>query len=197
MRRKAIPWSRNSRAGVLRWAASQETKRRTLIHLASVPIVVIVVLLLLPLFLLFATARVLYGTALQVVIWLCWCRRGINVLLVYSESPNWYEYIEDYMIPKLPPSTVRLNWSERREWRYFSLPVMAFRFLGGSREFNPMVVVFRPFRWAQTYRFWKPFQDFKHGKTEALAAMEAALLEHLSRAGLGTAADDKPKQLDL
>jgi len=80
-----------------------------------------------------------------------------------------------------------MNWSDRRHWKRLSLPVMAFRFFGGSCEFNSLIVVFQPFRWAKTYRFWKPFQDYKHGKTSTLDTMEKRLFQHLSRTGIGMA----------
>ena len=68
-----------------------------------------------------------------------------------------------------------------------SLRVMAFQFFGGSRYCSPMVMVFRPFRRGKTYRFWKPFKDYKHGKTVTLERMESDLFQHLSRTGIGAA----------
>ena len=149
-----------------------DRKRRFLPQMLRVTVGVGVVLLLLPLIPLLLATYFADAIVLQVVIWACWSTRGVNVLLVYSNSPHWHEYIEANIIPRLPSSTVTINWSERRNWKRFSLPVMAARFFGGSREFNPMIVVFRPFHWAKTYRFWQAFKDYKHGKTEALHALE-------------------------
>ena len=161
--------------------AKEEPKRRALPIIVSAPLIIIVVLLLIPLTpLLFAT-YLLFGIVLQLIIWVSWCTRGVNVLLVYSESPNWHDYVETRIIPRLPASAVVLNWSHRRKWKFLTLPVIAFRFFGGSREFNPLVVVFQPFRWAKTYRFWKAFKDFKHGKSGVLDTLESELFEHLSR----------------
>ena len=137
------------------------------------------VLVALPLFL---VSYPLYGIILQIVIWTRWCSRGTRVLLVTSNSPHWHDYIEANIVPRLPSPIVQLNWSERRHWNSFSLPVRAFRFFGGSNDFNPMVVVFRPFRWAKTFRFWKPFRDFKHGKTQSLETLEDDLFQYLSQA---------------
>jgi len=53
-------------------------------------------------------------------------------------------------------------------------------------RFNPLVVVFRPLRWAKTYRFLKPFKDYKRGKPAALETLESHLFEYLSRVGIGT-----------
>ena len=37
-----------------------------------------------------------------------------------------------------------------------------------------MALVFRPFRFARSFRFYEPFKDYKHGNSEALTKMEAA-----------------------
>lgn len=113
------------------------------------------------------------GLLLHVLLWLLWSPVGKRVLLVYSNSPTWQSYIEERIIPRLPPETVVLNWSERRRWRRWSLAYLVFRFFGGRYEFNPLAVVIRPFRWGRTFRFWRAFRDFKHGRRETLAKVEA------------------------
>jgi hypothetical protein len=162
-------------------------RRHIMPKVMRLPIVIGIVILLLPVVLLLLVTYFAYAIMLQIVIWICWPTRGVNVLLVYSDSPNWRGYIEVNIIPRLPSSAVTINWSDRRNWKRFSLPVMAARFFGGSREFNPMVVVFRPFRWAKTYRFWQPFKDYQHGKPEPLHALETKLFSDLSNADIGTA----------
>jgi hypothetical protein len=113
---------------------------------------------------------------LHLAIWYCWCLRERDILLVYSDSPVWHDYIEQNVLPLLGRRAVVLNWSHRREWR-FSLATIAARHFGGRREFNPLAVVFRPFRLTRTFRFWQPFQDYKHGRPEALQRMESEFLE--------------------
>ena len=157
---------------------------RQLPLVVSAPLIIAIILLLIPLLPILVAAYLFYAIVLQLVIWLLWSARGINVLLVYSESPNWHDYIETELVPKLPPSTIRLNWSERKQWKRFRLPVMAFRLFGGSREFNPMVIVFRPFRWAKTFRLWRAFKELKHGKPARLAELERELFLYLSKAGV-------------
>src|SRR5437016_10637014 len=130
------------------------------------------VVLLLPLILLAIVAYLVYRLSILVAVWLLWCTRGKSILFVYSDSPIWKEYVADHFLPRLTNHAVVLNWSERRQWRKrFSLPVMAFRAIGGFREFNPMAVVFRPLRFSKVFRFWKPFKDFKHGNEEPLEKM--------------------------
>lgn len=113
-----------------------------------------------------------YGLILYLAIWLRWCLLGRRVMFVYSNSPIWQDYVEKNILPRLPEGSVILNWSERKKWNRFMLAPQAFFFFGGSKEFNPMGVVFRPFRMAKTFRFWEPFIGYKHGKPEALTKLE-------------------------
>ena len=108
---------------------------------------------------------------LHITIWTCWCLRGRDILFVYSDSPTWHDYIEEGILPHLRERAVILNWSQRRNWRV-PLARLAFHYFGGYRQFNPLAVVFRPFRRSRTFRFWQPFRDFKHGHPEALHQME-------------------------
>jgi hypothetical protein len=99
------------------------------------------------------------------VVWLAWCPRRRYAIVVYSNSPVWQEYFERQVIPLLGERAVVLNWSARKRWR-FSLPVILFRVFGGSRQFNPIAIVFAPWRWPRTFRFYKAFRSFKHGRPE-------------------------------
>ena len=139
---------------------------------------VVVIVPLLP-FLLFGLF--LYRTLLACSLWFFWCPRGINTLLVYSRSPNWEDYIEQNIIPRLPVKTVVLNWSDRREWPWFSLAVRVFRHFGGSENFNPIVIVIRPFRMPLVYRFHGAFLDYKHGKSQPLHDLESELFSTLDK----------------
>jgi hypothetical protein len=109
--------------------------------------------------------------ALHLAVWSGWCSRGRDVLFVYSDSPIWHDYIEERFLPYLEQRAVVLNWSQRRVWRC-DLAWLTFCLLGGSREFNPLALVFRPFRPTRAFRFWRGFQEWKHGKSDQLVAME-------------------------
>ncbi len=137
--------------------------------------------LLVPLVLFHVATRLLHGVALNVLVWVCWCTRGTHFLLVYSDSPVWHDYMEENIIPRLPNSTIILNWSQHRTWRWYSLPVMVVRYFGGTREFNPMVVAFLPFRWAKTFRFWQAFKDYKHDNRRTLECDMFAYLAQTRR----------------
>jgi hypothetical protein len=109
---------------------------------------------------------------LHITIWAWWCLRGRDILFVYSESPIWRDYIEKQILPHIGERAIVLNWSQRNRWRV-SVARLAFHHFGGYRQFNPLAVVFRPFRRTRTFRFWQPFRDFKHGNPEALRQMES------------------------
>ena len=127
-----------------------------------------------------------YALFIHVLIWLRWSPARKHVLFVYSNSPVWQPYIESNILPRLPRGSVVLNWSERRHWRRWSLPVAVFRLFGGRREFNPLAVVVQPLRWGRTFRFWHAFRDAKHGDHDALRRLEA---EFFAYVGLSRDAD--------
>jgi hypothetical protein len=118
------------------------------------------------------------AVVLQIVAWVAWCLRGRYVLVVYSNSPIWQQYFEQQILPAIGQRGVVLNWSDRKRWRY-SLAVAAFRLFAGSREFNPLALVFQPFAWVRQFRFYGPLQAFKHGRPQEADAMRRELLETL------------------
>jgi hypothetical protein len=131
----------------------------------------------LPLLLVALVAMLIRVAALYAIVWLWWIGRAPRrVLFVYSDSPHWKQHVETNILPKLPPHSVILNWSERARWRRFSLPVLLFHCFAGRKEFNPIGLLFGRFTMAERYRFWQPFQDAKHGDFGALQQVEAAFL---------------------
>jgi hypothetical protein len=97
---------------------------------------------------------------------------------VYSNSPIWKAYIEKEILPTIQNQAVILNWSERKNWKN-SLAVLAFRYFGGQRNFNPMAVVFRPLRLAKTYRFYEAFKEFKYGNPDKVEQLKSRLLNDI------------------
>ena len=120
-----------------------------------------------------------------------WGALGRDVLLVYSNSPNWQTHAEQSWLPRWGDRAVVLNWSDRRLWPRHSPAVQLFRVCSGDREFNPLGIVVPPAgRKVHIVRFWQAFRDHKHGKLETLSRAEAELDRHLS----GASAPDKPTQ---
>jgi hypothetical protein len=142
----------------------------------SKALIALLLILLSPLLIIAVFFHLLWGAILYIAIWLTW--RKQFVLFVYSDSPTWKEYIEREILPHIQNYSVILNWSERRKWKS-SLAVLAFRYFGGYRNFNPMALVFRPFRFVRTYRFFEAFKEFKRGDTKKVEDIKNALFEIL------------------
>ena len=106
-----------------------------------------------------------------------WQSQGRDLLLVYSNSPNWKRYVEEKWLPRWGNRAVVLNWSERQNWQRERRPEVAlFRAFAGDREFNPLgIVVPQTGRAACVVRFWRAFREYKHGKDRLLLAAEAEL----------------------
>src|SRR5262245_29677290 len=61
-----------------------------------------------------------------------WVGQGKDLLLVYSNSPNWQAYIEAEWLPRWGHRAVVLNWSQRSNWRRpFPAEVLLFRAFSG------------------------------------------------------------------
>lgn len=162
-----------------------------------------------------AVVAIPIGLALSplVIPWILWDRRREGRLrrqivakhgahcrgvLVYSNSPNWQQYIETHWLPRLAGRLVVLNWSERATWNdRHPLETKLVKGLG-DRDFNPAAIILTEppdpnllARWwrallrfdgvgilvpgapsKEVIRFFKPFRDLKHGKHHTLRAAE-------------------------
>jgi hypothetical protein len=161
-------------------SADKQNKNRPFSDRVQLLMAAIVLPLLLPLLVIVVGLWLLSGLLLQLLIWLTWLPLGRDTLVIYSNSPHWKEFFELNLLPAISDRAVVLNWSDLKKWRSFSLSSLSFRYFAGSREFNPMLVIFRPFRWAQRFRLWMAFQDYKHGNSERLAAAMNRLAEELN-----------------
>ena len=135
-------------------------------------------ILLLPLVVVVLLCFLASTALLRILVQFFWLAKGKDVLLVYSDSPIWHDYVEIHLLPPIEERAIVLNWSERKRWKP-SLARWVFFHYGGGREFNPLGVTFRPWRRARVFRFWEPFRDYKHGKTAALEKMQRAFFESL------------------
>src|SRR5262245_29568260 len=107
-----------------------------------------------------------------------WGPKGKDLLLVYSNSPHWQQYVETHWLSRWGARAVVLNWSERRTWQPAAhsarSEVALFHAFSGSREFNPLAIVVPPRgHIVHVVRFWKAFRDHKHGKPARLREAEA------------------------
>ena len=126
-------------------------------------------LLLLPLLLLRGLAHISVSVALQLLVWV---RHSTWVIFVYSDSPKWKDHVESQILPALPAGSVILNRSA--PWPKSSLAGRVYRHFGGHHEFCPIGIVFYRWRWVQCFRFFRPFQNAKHGDVSSLNSVQAA-----------------------
>ena len=146
----------------------------------------VLVVITAPLWLLLAAvavlAHVVRQAALYAIVWSWWVGPASRrILFVYSDSSNWKEHVEQVILPRLPDDSVVLNWSQRRQWPRFEVSIWLFRVFAGSREFNPIGLVFERFRLVARYRFWGPFREMKHGRPDSLRRLEERFFAHVAR----------------
>ena len=137
-------------------------------------------IVLLPLAVVVAVVWFVVAISLLLLVWMMWCPRGRYALVVYSNSPIWQQYFEERMLPAIGSRGVVLNWSERKQWK-FSLSVALFRTFAGTREFNPLVIVFQPWTWPRRFQFFRAFQAFKQGRPEGVEHIRADLFRLLDQ----------------
>jgi len=117
-----------------------------------------------------------------------WGHSGKDILLVYSDSPHWKDYVEAQWLPRLQARAVVLNWSQRADWTgRHPLEAAIFRRWAGDREFNPIAIVIPRQGPVTVVRFWRAFRDYKYGKDRALRAAEQQLAEALDVSSRGGA----------
>ena len=108
--------------------------------------------------------------------------QGRFVLFVYSNSPNWKDYIESKILPRIDEHAVTLNWSERKKWKTQSpFEARVFRRWAGESEFNPIAIVLPPNGKVKVVRFWQAFKDYKHGRDHTLKRAEEELFKEVDR----------------
>jgi len=135
-------------------------------RIGQVSLIVVLLSFIVPLGIFAIVSHLFYRALLYVLVWVLWLPKGKDVLLVYSDSPIWGEYVITQILPLVHERAVVLNWSERKKWSRWSLGVAVFHHFGGAGDFNPLVVFFRPLRLVRIYRFWSAFKDWKRGHKE-------------------------------
>lgn len=172
-------------------------KKNILIDIYYTLIIILFIIflpLIIPLGLLYYIWNRIYGFWLKLLVKRCWYPKGKRLLFVYSNSPNWKEYIENNILNFISKKAVVINWSERSEWnwKYKKLELKIFKHWTGlyryfqkgkkkwyGRDFNPIAIIFIPWRKVTVIRFWQAFKDFKHGKDKKLKDLEKQLFSIL------------------
>ncbi len=150
------------------------------IVLLLMPLIFLLLIPLLFIFILYQIFQFFHGLLLQYEFRKKYCSKGKYILFVYSESPNWQEYIETNIFPVLEEKTVFLNWSKREEWRKRKpLEAKILLHWGGDTAFNPMAIIFSQKWRIETVRFYQAFKNYKHGKDKLLKKKEEELYAYL------------------
>jgi len=133
-------------------------------------------------------------TWLILLVRLTWYPQQKYMLFVYSNSPNWKEYLESNILPRISTHAVVINWSDRSNWDWSGIPLelkvfkhwsgVSRYFLEGKwkwdgEAYNPIAITFLPWWRPRVFRFWQAFKDFKHGKDRNLKKLEAKLFHVL------------------
>jgi hypothetical protein len=160
------------------------SKPRWTTRLLGIILGVILLPLLLPVVLLVLCLILLFRLAVHLLICLVWIPRGKDVLFVYSDSPIWQEYMLNEVLPLVAGRAVVLNLSHRRSWSRWSLATWAFGTISGDKNYNPLVVRFRPLRRSLRFPFWTAFQEKKHGSATSLEHLTSDLRAALDRSGV-------------
>jgi hypothetical protein len=105
---------------------------------------------------------------------------GKDLLIVYTDSPHWKAHIESNWVARWPNRTVPLNrshpWSRKQPEAVLWLAV------AGIREHTPLAVVIPRTGRLRVIRFYKAFQESKHGDDTRLRAAEQELENAMSEA---------------
>jgi hypothetical protein len=83
------------------------------------------------------------------------------------------------ILPLVENRAVVLNWSERKSWKKWSLAVRVFHLFSSGNDFNPAVMLFRPFRSAESFQFFSAFKEWKHGNTKKVERQRSELMRAL------------------
>ena len=148
---------------------------------AKFAFIVLLLPLILPLAIVGLVLHFLNKVVVYLLVWLCWLPKGKDVLYVSSDSPIWKEYMETEVLPLVAERAIVLSWSARSKWSNWSFAVRVFRTFGRGRDFNPMVVLFRPFRSARIFRFLPAFQERKHGNSTSVEQLRRDLMQALEQ----------------
>ena len=156
--------------------------RDAAIWIVVFPLIAVLLTVILPFFALYRVFDFFRGHWLRARFRRKWGPQGKSVIFVYSESPNWQEYIERKILPKLSPHAISLNYSKRTEWKKTKpLEAKIWEKWAGEREFNPIAIVIPDRGKVKTIRFYQAFRDFKHGKDRLLRQKEDELFDCVSQ----------------
>lgn len=101
------------------------------------------------------------------------------ILFTYSDSPNWSEFIETNIIPKIEQHAIIINRTKNPNWKHQFKPEKRAIELWATLNANPLAIVFEPNGKTEPIEFYEAFRDLKHGKDKAINEKCTELLRAL------------------
>ena len=100
---------------------------------------------------------------------------GKDLLLVYSDNPQWNDHIANGWLPRWGARAVVVRLPVHQASADQSAPLSLFRSVAGKREHNPIAIVVPPAGRIRVIRFRRAFQEKAAGNDRALREAEERL----------------------
>lgn len=117
------------------------------------------------LYIAFSPLGYVYGLLLCPRVWIEWEKQGKDLLVIHAENAHSSDWMER-LSPLISNRAVVLNWSQRKVWDRWSLPVQLFDVFGPHgmperfTEFAlPSVIFFKQLRRPKTFNFGSRSED--------------------------------------
>ena len=168
-------------------SAKSATRTKTLLYFALllpvlVPLAIVFGVLVMPVVIVHAIPSRLRRKALIARFRSEYSAHGRFILFMYSDSPNWKQYIDDHILSRIGRYCIVLNWSERKMWKESNQwEPKLFRSLAPSTNFCPMAIVIPPEGEVREVRLHMAFLRFKHGKEDEWRARKEELFNLVER----------------
>lgn len=102
---------------------------------------------------------------------------GRDMLIVYSDSSRWHDYIEREWLPRWGHRAVTLDRS--RPWNPDHVEGRLWRAVAGAREHTPVIIIVARGR-VRVFRFWLAFRAYERGDPSQLQLLERAVAASLT-----------------
>jgi hypothetical protein len=109
----------------------------------------------------------LYGLLLCPMVWIEWEKDGKDLLIIHAENAHSTDCMER-LSPLISKRAVLLNWSQRKLWDRWTLPVQLFEVFGPHgmpEQFTehslPSVIVFKQLRRPKRFTFGERSKDLE------------------------------------
>lgn len=137
--------------------------KETIIVVIALPVLILVVPVLLAVLIHDAVAKIHIRKKL-----LNSWPEGKFILFTYSDSPNWAQYIEANILPKIEDHSIIINRTKYPDWKsQFKTEKRAVE-LWASLKINPLAIIFTETGKVKIIEFYDAFRDLKHGKEQTI-----------------------------